>query len=115
MLLCVWFKMRTNFAKGAAARPCQAGSPEKVLPGRWGNHTVKTITIMVWGQTQWNQPILGAVKGGTSPAAQSDSLAPAPTAEARVEGIPQTRFLANGTPAGARDLMDDRSQAKGVP
>ncbi len=82
----MWFKVRTIFAKEATARPHQAGSVEKVLPGGWGNYRKKKIRIMVWGQTQWKQAILGQVAGSVSPVVEGGEVLDGPMLKLRAPG-----------------------------
>src|SRR5437867_2378804 len=106
----VWLRARTIFAKEATARPRQAGPVSSVLPGAWASHTAKRIPIMVWGQTQWKQPILGQLTAGLSPLDADDHLvsgvgaAPHDPRERAEHYLPNE--MANPTPAVAPDLLE---------
>jgi len=78
----VWFRAQIISAREEAARPRQAGSTDKILPGGWGNGKEQRIAIMIWGETQWTQPILGQAEAAVSPARESHSFPAEPVTEA---------------------------------
>jgi hypothetical protein len=56
---------RTHFAKEVSARQSRAGHHNDGLSGKGPAYARKRISIMVWGETRWSQPILNIAPVGS--------------------------------------------------